>query len=392
MGDANHIRTLGDYSKPSQECYKNTIELPKGNNMVPLRSDTIRLVQNGCSFYGLRPEVPNQHLKDFLKLVDSLDLYGANRERTQRRLSSLGTQLRRQQDDMINKINTLWKVFSKKVDETSPHDTAGNPTAQMNFASTNYPTKEELQDKGIKTPSKLLSSKYLSQSSLAEQNRNPSFPKRVYFLNSIIILNKEDEAKEEGNMESSATEYKNHEMTVEAAEEVESEVKFEEETKEEIEEEEEDNARHFDTFPTMKKLRLHYNWIMSSRLELKRKPSDPKKICNFMGRVKGLKFFIGNFTYECDFMVLEDTTSVIDNDLGSVIFKKLFVETTRLVYDIKEGTVLFEKDKEKIVFKLPHEMEMFKRIDFTDIKTDHIPPFVIRSAMITVKKPTTQIA
>ncbi|GJW78343.1 hypothetical protein Tco_0140025 [Tanacetum coccineum] len=82
MGDENPIRTLGDYSKPSHEGYRNTIELPVGNNVVPLRSDTIRLVQNGCSFHGLRSEDPNQHLKDFLKLVDSLDLDGDNRERT----------------------------------------------------------------------------------------------------------------------------------------------------------------------------------------------------------------------------------------------------------------------------------------------------------------------
>ncbi|GKC71527.1 zinc finger, CCHC-type containing protein [Tanacetum coccineum] len=74
MGDENPIRTLGDYSKPSHEGYKNTIKLPVGNNVVPLRSDTIRLVQNRCSFLGLRSEDPNQHLKDFLKLVDSLDL------------------------------------------------------------------------------------------------------------------------------------------------------------------------------------------------------------------------------------------------------------------------------------------------------------------------------
>ncbi|GKD05843.1 zinc finger, CCHC-type containing protein [Tanacetum coccineum] len=60
----------------------NTIELLVGNNVVPLRSDTIRLVQNGYSFHGLRSEDPNQHLKDFLKLVDSLDLDGENRERT----------------------------------------------------------------------------------------------------------------------------------------------------------------------------------------------------------------------------------------------------------------------------------------------------------------------
>ncbi|GJZ66692.1 zinc finger, CCHC-type containing protein [Tanacetum coccineum] len=82
MGDENPIRTLGDYSKPSHEGYRNTIELPVGNNVVPLRSDTIRLVQNRCSFHGIRSKDRNQHLKDLLKLVDSLDLDSKNRERT----------------------------------------------------------------------------------------------------------------------------------------------------------------------------------------------------------------------------------------------------------------------------------------------------------------------
>ncbi|GJR14046.1 MAK10-like protein [Tanacetum coccineum] len=62
-GDENPIRTLGDYSKPSHEGYSNTIELLVGNNVDP-----------------------NQHLKDFLKLVDSLDLEGGNRERMRLRL------------------------------------------------------------------------------------------------------------------------------------------------------------------------------------------------------------------------------------------------------------------------------------------------------------------
>ncbi|GJS39941.1 hypothetical protein Tco_0564984 [Tanacetum coccineum] len=74
MGDENPIRPLGDYPKSSHEGYKNSIELPVGNNVVPLRSDTIRLVQNGCSFHSLWFEDPNQYLKDFFKLVDSLDL------------------------------------------------------------------------------------------------------------------------------------------------------------------------------------------------------------------------------------------------------------------------------------------------------------------------------
>ena len=86
MGDVNPVRTLGEFSRPSHEGYRNTIEIPQGNDMGPLRSDTIRLVQNGCSFHGLRSEDPNQHLKDFLKLTDSLDLNVNNRETMRLRL------------------------------------------------------------------------------------------------------------------------------------------------------------------------------------------------------------------------------------------------------------------------------------------------------------------
>ncbi|GJW72440.1 hypothetical protein Tco_0129357 [Tanacetum coccineum] len=81
MGDENPPRTLGEYSRPSHEDCRNTIELPEENNVVPLRSDTIRLVQNGCAFHGLRSEDPNQHLEE-----DSLDLNVENRERTRLRL------------------------------------------------------------------------------------------------------------------------------------------------------------------------------------------------------------------------------------------------------------------------------------------------------------------
>nr|GEW93356.1 protein kinase-like domain, concanavalin A-like lectin/glucanase domain protein [Tanacetum cinerariifolium] len=72
--------------------------------------------------------------------------------------------------------------------------------------------------------------------------------------------------------------------------------------------------------------RLHYKWIMSNRLESRKKPSNPKKICNLVGRVRDLNVFVGHFTYECDFVVLDDTTSVIDHYLGSVVFGKPFVK------------------------------------------------------------------
>nr|GEV39397.1 zinc finger, CCHC-type [Tanacetum cinerariifolium] len=172
----NPIRTLGDHSKPSHESYKNTIELPVGNNVVPLRSNTIQLVQNGCSFHGLRSEDPNQHHKDFLKLVDSLDLDGSitTREdlttrflaqffppgRTEKlrndilmfqqhhgeslseawtrqdtRLSKFEANFKQQQSEMTNKIDTVLKAINDRITEALPSDTAKNPKLNVNSTS-----------------------------------------------------------------------------------------------------------------------------------------------------------------------------------------------------------------------------------------------------------------
>ncbi|GJX18818.1 MAK10-like protein [Tanacetum coccineum] len=414
MGDVNPICTLRDYSKPSTRAIG-----------IPLSSP-------------LRSEDPNQHLKDFLKLVDSLDLDGENRGRTRMRLFQFS--LRDQASNWIERLParsiTTWddlttrflaQFFPPGRTAKLRNDALLEDLALYDNKSWNNPRDFAKPIKAISLPQDVLSTsdcrlielenqvQRLMEAHLApmqptqvnkitssceicngphdtqyymenleqtfvdyassrtdetrKQNRNPSSPKRVHFVNSIVILNKEDEAKEEGNVKTNTTEYKDHEMTVE------SEEKFEEETKEEIKEDKEDSPKHFDTFPTMKELRchewllknplkhfdtfptmkelrLHYNWIMSKRLGQRRKPSNPRKIYNFIGRVKGLKFFVGNFTYEYDFMVLEDTTSVIDHDLGSVVFGKPFVEATGLIYDMEEGTIMFEKDKEKIVLYL----------------------------------------
>ncbi|GJY56708.1 zinc finger, CCHC-type containing protein [Tanacetum coccineum] len=115
MGDENAIRTLRDYSKPSHEGYRNTIELLLGNNMVPLRYDIIRLVQNGCSFHGIRSEDPNQHLKDFLKLVDILDLDGENKERTTAKLRNNILMFQQHHGESLSEAWTRFKDLLQKV-------------------------------------------------------------------------------------------------------------------------------------------------------------------------------------------------------------------------------------------------------------------------------------
>ncbi|GJT20095.1 zinc finger, CCHC-type containing protein, partial [Tanacetum coccineum] len=237
--------------------------------------------------------------RDFDKSVKAITLPQDVPSTSNHRLIELENQVQRLMEAYLAPTQPTQAV-SEKLDDAPLCDTTGSPTAQINFTSTNYHTKEELQSKGIKSPSKLLSPKYLSQSSIIEQNKNPSSPKRIHFINSIVILNKENKAGEEGSVEPSKTNYTNRKNANETDKEVKTQKEVEEETEGEIEEEEEDNPKHFDTFPTIKELRL----------EPRRKPSNPKKNYNFVGRVKGLKVFIRNFTYECDFMVLEDTTSV----------------------------------------------------------------------------------
>nr|GEX12408.1 hypothetical protein [Tanacetum cinerariifolium] len=167
-------------------------------------------------------------------------------------------------------------------------------------------------------------------------------------------------------------------------EEVESEKEVEEETKGETEEEEEDDPERFGTFLTVKELRYH-EWILKNprpplvKAKIRTENVNNVELSCMIERVKGLRVFVGNFTYEYDFMVLDDTTSVIDHYLGSVVFEKPFMEATRLVYNKEEGTVMLERDKERIVLKIPHNMDMFKHIDVTNIGTDSIPSFVIES-------------
>nr|GEV42990.1 hypothetical protein [Tanacetum cinerariifolium] len=76
-------------------------------------------------------------------------------------------------------------------------------------------------------------------------------------------------------------------------------------------------------------------------------------------------------------MVLEDVSSVIDHHLGGMISGKPFVKQYKLIYDKEEETVMFEKNGERVTFKMPHKMEGFK--DIEDLNTDNIPPFFVTS-------------
>ncbi|GJT97057.1 hypothetical protein Tco_1092575 [Tanacetum coccineum] len=142
MGDENPIRTLGDYSKPSHEGYRNTIELLVGNNVVPLRSDTIQRTIDQSTGGKLRDRNAKESwalledlalydneswndLKDFAKPVKAITLPQDVPSTSHRHLNELENQVQRlmeahlalPQPTQVNKNTTLCEICS------GPHNT-----------------------------------------------------------------------------------------------------------------------------------------------------------------------------------------------------------------------------------------------------------------------------
>ncbi|GKA71398.1 hypothetical protein Tco_0777537, partial [Tanacetum coccineum] len=161
---------------------------------------------------------------------------------------------------------------------------SGNVMAHKIISAISHDEKEELKKKGIKSPPKLFSLKYLSPASIKELNKNPSALKRVHFVNLIVILNTDSDTEEDDT--SSTNEHKHGlddmirrsegmkeqgkeddgietDIEVEeATEEEESEFITNKEVKEVFKEEEEDEYdESFNSFPTMKEL-SHHKWLL----------------------------------------------------------------------------------------------------------------------------------
>ncbi|GJW61159.1 hypothetical protein Tco_0110494 [Tanacetum coccineum] len=136
----------------------------------------------------------------------------------------LGNNIKQQQDEVINKINTLWKVVSEKLDNTPTRSVSKNFVVYANVVSHNHQENGAPSKKGnIKDPSKLLAQKYQEKSSLGGQDGNFPSPKRVHFVNTMTIIKKEDEPKETRILEPNAIERNDRNITVEVEEMVEKE-------------------------------------------------------------------------------------------------------------------------------------------------------------------------
>ncbi|GJW91077.1 hypothetical protein Tco_0168630 [Tanacetum coccineum] len=98
---------------------------------------------------------------------------------------------------MINKIDALWKICSERFDNNPTHGiTTNGPTRVHAMSLDHLGSKEPPNKEVIKSLSKLMSPKYQEQSSLKIYVENTPSPKRVYFVNTIAVVKKEDEPKD----------------------------------------------------------------------------------------------------------------------------------------------------------------------------------------------------
>ncbi|GJU54679.1 hypothetical protein Tco_1228393 [Tanacetum coccineum] len=144
MGDANPISTLGDYSKPSHEGYRNAIELPVGNNVIfydhvnPVTRRTIDQSAGGklrdrnteeswalLEDLALYDNESWNDPRDFAKPVNAISLPQDVPSTSGHRLIELENQVQRlmkahlasMQPTQVNKITSSCEICS------SPHDT-----------------------------------------------------------------------------------------------------------------------------------------------------------------------------------------------------------------------------------------------------------------------------
>ncbi|GJR27396.1 hypothetical protein Tco_1103628 [Tanacetum coccineum] len=194
-----------------------------------------------------------------------------------------------------------------------------------------------LPNKGIKSPSKLLSPKYQSQSSLGEQDRNSSSPKRVHFINTITIISKEDKPREIGIIEPNIKD-NDHDTIVEVEEKVGkkfsgSETVIEEAKSWDIERgnlETRDESVYESLIEKMSSCSLSFDF----RIEIG-DPSNLKIPC-MIGR---------NTSHVMDFTILESIEVNIDPSLSQNPYKgSKMVDLTNEGHDLLSSRVILSKD------------------------------------------------
>ncbi|GJU69200.1 hypothetical protein Tco_1255459 [Tanacetum coccineum] len=391
MGDENPIRTLRDYSRPSHEGYRNTIELPAGNNVNDPR-DFAKPVKA----ITLPQDVPSTSDCHLIKLGNQVQCL-------------MEAYLASTQSNQVHKITTLCEICS------GPYDTQNcleNPeqafveyassrtdeTGEGNLDGTNLdPQPDQFASIATEQVQKLNS--MLESLRLVPRSSNTKF-----------VCSKEDDGEV---------------MYIEIIRE-----NYEPPNKVEETSTKEPILEYFDTFPTREELTYHgylmsvpvpliflrnpiitegchhnlkisckfrhvhiekayidlnsplnvmtrmmYNWTMRRKLDPREDTNG--RVSNFTGRIKGMYVFIGNFTYLVDFMIVDDISSIIDPRLSQVVLGRPFIEVSNMTHNLPEGVVRLTYGDNDIAYKMPHRIEQYNSL--SDLEKEHTKSFYLRN-------------
>ncbi|GKA75859.1 DNA-directed DNA polymerase [Tanacetum coccineum] len=72
-------KTLHEHSRPTSSSFQNPITIPTKQTERIVNSRDIWLIQNTCTFFGLRTEDPFRYVKHYLSIVDNIQADGATR-------------------------------------------------------------------------------------------------------------------------------------------------------------------------------------------------------------------------------------------------------------------------------------------------------------------------
>ncbi|GJZ89622.1 hypothetical protein Tco_0661404 [Tanacetum coccineum] len=345
MGDENPIRTLGDYSKPSHEGYKNTIELPVGNNMVPLRSDTIRttklrndilmfqqhhgesLSEAWTRFKDLLQKVPHHGIDIWLQVQIFITMSIPSQDEPLTNRPMCSTQIH----SSINAITIHPKQQSDSNNDITEENEEEDKDSPKNTHSTSPdPSISFITEKVLKFNSLFESLGLVPPSPNVELVCTKEEDDDVMFIE--IIPKYDNSHKEEPELGVQEVEY-------------------------------------FDIFPTRSELAYH------KKLDPRENPNEG--VSNFIGRIKGMHVFIGNFTYIVDFMIVEYISSIIDPRLSQVVLGKPFFEISNMTHDPPKGVVRFTNGNDEVSYKMPHKIEQYNSL--SDLEKEHTKSVYLRN-------------
>nr|GEV56233.1 retrotransposon Orf1 [Tanacetum cinerariifolium] len=402
MGDANLMRTPGDYSQPSHEGYRNTIELPEGNNVVPLRSDTIRTVKlynNIMMFQQHQRESLSKSWTRFKDLLQNAPCHGndlwlqvpflydhvtpaisgpydtqycmENLEQAFVEYTSSRTDEARgkwytfkpEQNNLGDIYNPSWKShpnlrlskfeadFKQQQSEmTNKIDTVLKAITDRMAGALPSDTVDDshIEEPDVGENAGVGESKgeycdiFLTSSELAYHNYLMCGPIPPIFLRNPIII--------EGCLSNLKVSCNIGHVHVEKA------------------------YINLNS-PLNVMTQMLYNWIMRRKLDPRENTNGG--VNNFTGRIKGTHVFVGNFTYVIDFMIIEDISSIIDPRLSQVVLETPFVEISHMTHNAPEGVVRFTNGTYEIAYKMPHKIKQYNSL--SDMEREHTKPVYLRN-------------